>query len=133
MPISVEMQEDGYVMFWRIADPWTVKELKEYYPQAKVYLDAATHIVHTLVDLRDAHRVSSDVLSGRHTSTWNHPRSGQMAVIGASGIVKMTLDTVFRLVQFTRIRFFDSERDARTYLRQLIAQEQLQPADKLVR
>lgn len=133
MPVSVDLQEDGYVMVWRIADPWTVKELKDYYPQAKDYLDAATHLVHTLVDLREVHRVSPDVLSARHTSTWNHPRSGQMAVLGASGIVKMTLDTVFRLVQFNRIQFFDSERDARTYLRQLIAQDQPRPADKLIR
>src|SRR5260370_23166639 len=97
MPVSMELQEDGCIMVWRIADPWTIKELKEYYPQAKAYLDSATQMIHSLVDVRDAHRVAPDVLSGRHTSTWNHPMSGQMAVIGASGVIRMTIETVFRL------------------------------------
>src|SRR5215468_4495231 len=109
MPVLMEMQEDGCIMFWRLADPWTVKELKVYYPQAKTYFDAAPSMIHALVDVRDAHRVPADVLSARHTSTWNHPKSGQTAVVGASGIVKMTMETAFRIVQFTRVRFFDTE------------------------
>jgi hypothetical protein len=132
MPVSLELQEDGSIMVWRIADPWTVKELKDNYPQAKAYLDASKRTLHSLVDLQDAHRVSPDVLSARHTTTWNHPRSGHMAVIGASGIIKMTLETVFRLVQFNRVQFFNNESEGRAYLRQLIIQEQIRPADKFI-
>src|SRR5258708_22542390 len=129
MPVLMEMQEDGHIMFWRVADPWTVKELKDHYAQAKAFFDAAPFMVHALVDLRDAHRVPTDVLSARHSSTWNHPKSGQTAIIGASGIVKMTIETAFRIVQFTRVRFFDTESDARSYSHQLIAQDRLQRAE----
>ncbi len=123
MPVTFELQEDGCMMVWRIADPWKIEELKAYYPQAKHYLASTTQMIHTLVDVRDAHRVPPDVLSARHTSTWNDPMSGQMAVVGAAGIIRMTMETVFRLVQFTRVQFFDSETEARAYLRKLIAQD----------
>lgn len=123
MPVIFELQENGWLMYFKIADPWKMIELVTYYKQTETIFDSASHTVHSLVDVRYARQLPAGVLSVRHVKTWHHPRSGQTAIIGAAPLARAMLDTIFQLTRFNRARFFDSEADARQYLSGLIDQE----------
>jgi len=123
MPVTFELQENGTVMYWKIEDPWKLSELLMYYKQAETIFNNSSHVIHSLVDVRYARQKPAGVLSARHSTTWHHPRSGQTAIVGASPVVKVMVETIFQLVRFNRARFFDSEVEARNYLLMLVAQE----------
>ena len=123
MPITFELQENGTVLYWKIEDPWKIGGLLIYYKQTETIFNNSSHMVHSLVDVRHARRVPAGTLSARFATTWHHPRSGQTAVIGASPLIKAMIETIFQLVHFDRVHFFDSEAEARSYLLGLIAQE----------
>ena len=123
MPVILELQENGNVMYWKIEDPWKLNELLMYYKQAETIFNDSSHIIHSLVDVRYARRIPAGVLSARHSTTWHHPRSGHTAIVGASPVVRAMIEAIFHLVHFNRARFFDSEAEARNYLLMLVAQE----------
>ncbi|SRR5258708_168360 len=123
MPVNLEVKDNGRVMFWRFVDPWSLAELKPLTIQARDILQQATFTVHSIADLRQAHRVPSGVLSARQVTTWHHPRSGQLAVLGASPFIKVMMETIFRIARFDRFRLFDDEAEALAYLQSLIAEE----------
>src|SRR5258708_28743950 len=122
MPVDLELKDNGRVMVWRFVDRWSLAELKPLTLQARDILKQATFTVHSIADLRQAHRVPSGVLSTRQVTTWHHARSGQLAVLGASPFIKVMLETVFRIARFDRFRLFDDEAEAMAYLRGLIAE-----------
>jgi hypothetical protein len=126
MPVDLEMKENARVMFWRFVDPWSLAELKPLTIQARDILQEATFTVHSFADLRQAHHVPSGVLSTRQVTTWHHPRSGQLVILGASPFIKIMLETIFRIARFDRFRLFDDEAEALAYLRGLIAEETAQ-------
>ena len=123
MPVTFEFQENDRIMLWTFADPWTVPDLMSFYKQAEVVLNNAPHTIHSLIDFRQARQIPAGALKTRQTNTWDHPRSGQTIVVGAAPVLKKTLEVVFRIVRFDRLKFFDNEAEARAYLRDLIAQE----------
>ena|SRR5579871_5238601 len=120
MPVTFELQENGWLMYFKIADPWKMIDLVTYYKQTEAIFDSATHSVHSLVDVQHARQLPAGVLSVRHVKTWHHPRSGQTAIIGASPLARSMLETIFQLARFNRARFFVNEADARQYLLGLI-------------
>ena len=120
MPVTFELQDNGSLMYWKIADPWTLNELVGYYKEAETVLDNAPHMVHSLVDVQHVHHIPAGVLSARYVTTWHHPRSGQTTIIGATPLIRAMLETLFQVVRFNRVRFFNDEADARNYLLQLI-------------
>ena len=123
MPVTFELQENGSLMYWKLEDPWTLPELIGYYKQAESIFDNAPHMVHSLVDVQHVRQIPGGVLSARHAKTWHHPRSGQTVIVGATPLIKAMVETLFQLVRFNRVRFFNDEVEARNYLLRLIEQE----------
>src|SRR5258708_29689561 len=123
MPVTFELQENGTVLYWKIEDPWKLSELISYYKQAEVIFDNASHVIHSLVDVRYARQIPAGALSVRHSTTWHHPQIGQTAIVGASPLIRAMAETIFQLVRFNPARFFNSEAEARNYLLMLVAQE----------
>ena len=70
-------------MVWKFTDPWDVPQLTSFYPQVKIYLDAASAPIHTLLDFEVAHKLPTNAFSSRQTSTWNHPNSGELPSLAA--------------------------------------------------
>src|SRR5262249_17505630 len=126
MPVELELKENGRVMLWRFSDPWSLVELKPLTLQARDIFQKATFTVHSMADLRQARRVPSGVLSTRQVTTWQHARSGQLVLLGASAFARLMMETVFRIARFDRFRFFEDEAEALAYLRGLIAEETAQ-------
>ncbi|MEP7285178.1 MAG: hypothetical protein ABI947_05365 [Chloroflexota bacterium] len=132
MPVTFHFQENDRIMLWTLTDPWNVPDLMSFYKQAEVVLNNAPYIVHSLIDFRQARHIPAGALKARQTNTWDHPRSGQTVVVGAAPLLKKTLEALFRIMRFDRLKFFDGEAEARAYLRDLIAQETESHADSTI-
>jgi hypothetical protein len=123
MPVTLEFRENGHVLHYIFSDPWEVGDLTALYPQSTAYLQNAPGKVHTLADVRDAHRLPSGLLTVRHGPDWSHENGGWIAVVGAMSLLKIFANIVFQLSQFDRVVFFDSEGEAWAYLRNAITAE----------
>src|SRR6185436_16852116 len=84
MPVTLHLEDNQRIMFWQLADPWTMPELFANYKESQRIFDEATHMVHVLVDLQQARHIPSGVLKARYNANWSHPRSGYTVVIGSN-------------------------------------------------
>src|SRR5262245_3205018 len=129
MPVTLDLLENGRVMYFTFSDPWVVSQVTDLYPRSNAYLNSATRKLHTFADVRPARRIPSGLLNLRYGPDWTHPNSGQITILGASPLLRTFAKIVFRLSGFERIGFFDSEEEAWAYLRQLIADEAEIPSE----
>jgi hypothetical protein len=127
MPVTLELVENGRVMFFTFTDPWDTQELMALYPRSAAYLDQAKHKLHTLTDVRNARRLPSRVLDLRRGPDWAHPNSGHVAIVGAITLVTVFAQTIFKLTRFERVQFFNTMDDAWAFLRKAMADEDSQP------
>jgi hypothetical protein len=122
MPITYEIRENGYVIFYVMTDPWTVADLLNNFAAETVYRDQAGHQVHTLVDLRLVHTAPTSGLIGVRNKVPSlvHPTAGQFVVIGANIFMHMVGQTIFNLLAFDKGKFVNTEEEAWTFLRSII-------------
>jgi len=122
MPITQEIRENGYVIFYVMTDPWTLPEMLNLFAAETVYRDQVGHQVHTLVDLTETHTAPASGLIGmRHKApSLVHPTAGQFVVIGANTFMHMVGQTIFNLLGFDKGKFVNTEEEAWTYLRSII-------------
>jgi len=135
MPVTMQLEENGRIMFWQFSDPWTLPELFVHYKESEAIFKNATHLVHSLIDLQQARSMPSGILKARFNADWSHPRSGYTVLIGSSLLVKRTAELLFKITRFDRVKFFPDEPSARAFLDERIAAEigskeaALNPAD----
>src|SRR5689334_9292854 len=122
MPITQEICENGYVIFYVMTDPWTVTELLNLYPAETVYRDQVGHQVHCLVDASQVHTAPARGIIGlrNNTPSFVHPTAGQFVVIGANTFLSLVGQTIFNLLRFDKGKFVKTEDEAWTYLRSFI-------------
>ena len=129
MPINCELRESGHVVYIVASDPWTAAELRAAYRIETPFFDAVGHRVHTLANLAETHHVPAGVLGARSGSPHVfHPNRGEIAIVGASSLLRALLETAVRVVRFQGLHFFDTEDEAWDYLRAVIARERSQHA-----
>lgn len=122
MPVTVDLIHDGYVLHYVFTDPWTIEDLLRAYDQERRFRDAAGHTVHGYIDFTAARRIPRNWLQARHGPGLNHPTSGELICVGLNRSLKIILEVVLRLTNFTRIRLFDTPEEAEPYLVELVAQ-----------
>jgi hypothetical protein len=127
MPLTVELRENGHVLYCRATDPLPVHEFKAAFIPQQEYLDQAKHKLHILVDLTQ-HKSPPPgaIASARQTPVWRHPNSGEIVVIGASAIMQALTSAITRLTHFDRLTVFPTEAKAWDYLRGVIKESQVQ-------
>src|SRR5438128_4374961 len=77
MPVTVELLENERVIYYRITDPFRLSDVRVLQPQIQAIRDQYPHIIHLVLDVTEAHRFPSDILSARHGSpNIHHPRAG---------------------------------------------------------
>jgi hypothetical protein len=123
MPVTADLIENGRIICLRTASPWNVDETFEAYKVAEGYFDAATHKLHSLVDVRDLVSIPPGVLKVRNTPFISHKNSGNMAVVGAQKLARTLAETMLKLTSFKRARFFETYEEAIDYLKQIITNE----------
>jgi len=123
MPASVELRENGRVLYYVFTEPWTLDDMRAVTRKARPLYDAARTKVHVLFDARGMSSLPSGLLTARNNPDVRHPNSGHIAMVGASPLVHMIAETITRISRFNRIKFFQTEDEAWAYLRQVIADE----------
>ena len=124
MPIKNELIENGHVLLSVYETPWGLEDLVGFNALAAKHYAQATHKIHLLIDARQMGTIPYGVLRSRAYSHFTHPRSGAIAVVGASTIARALAETVLRLAHFDRAKFFMTQEEALEYLRTVIAREQ---------
>ncbi len=125
MPVTIETLNNARIVKLVVSDPWVIDDLTSKYEEEKPLFNASKVPVHTLVDLRLMRHIPPGALSNRKSPNVTHPRSGQVALVGANAFAQVLVEVAFRLVRFDRVVFFDTEEEAMQYLTALISDEAL--------
>jgi hypothetical protein len=123
MTATINLVEDGRVLQYYFEEPWSMDELESVSQTAQKYFDQATHTVHVLANAENIRSAPRGILRARTAPTITHPRSGYIAIVGTSLVVRTFSEMIFRLMNFQRARFFNTEDEAWVFLRDVIANE----------
>ena len=123
MPVTLELRENGYVLLYTIRGRWDVSELIALFPEEKRNRDAAQHTVHAIVDLRAGRNIPTGLTRVRHGPGPTHKTAGYVALIGVPLLTRPLAVAIYRLLQFDRYKFFDSDTEAWAFIREKIATE----------
>jgi hypothetical protein len=127
MPITVELKENGHILYAVFKAPYDLAEAVAGRDKEEALRDASDHTIHSLLILSDSKRPPANILrvASRGTS-FSHRTRGKIAIVGGSPIARTIVQMAAKVARgrFENIRFFDREEDAWKYLRSVIAQEQ---------
>src|SRR4051794_17466963 len=84
MPVHIYLDAAAHILRITYIDPWNVEELTANFAEEQALLEATPYVLHTLIDLTQAHHVPRGTLRARESPVLQHPNSGYIAVIGAS-------------------------------------------------
>ncbi len=125
MPIQLELIENGHILWFHIEGAWKPAEIPAAKEKTRQFFQQAQHPVHALVDLRHATvnlpliTASQQVIGGEPL-----PNSGQIAIVGVPGLLRMMAEPILRVVaRNDPITFFDTIEQAKTYLRRYITHD----------
>jgi hypothetical protein len=123
MPVTLEVREEGRVLYMTISDPWSVQDILAIQPRTHDLFAKAQHKIHTLVHVT-ARSVPSGMLTARPSSGGlSRPSEGQIVIVGAPALLKAIAEVMFKIAKFTRSSFFDTEEEAWRYLQDILAHE----------
>ena len=124
MPVSMEIRENGHVIYFLVTDPWQVSELAPLYAEENSYRDTVNFKVHTFLNFSQVNHIPTQIMSAkRGAPDPTHPSSGVIILVGAKSFVKIMLEVILRLTHFERVRLFDTEAEGWAFTRQIIAEE----------
>ncbi len=123
MPVTMEICEAGHVLRFVYTDPWILPDMLAFYPASDAYFTRAPHRVHTLCRY-DARQIPLGVLQLRHGApSLVHPNSGHLVIVSSWIALRAIVGVVFRIANYDRGKFFDTEEEALAFLRQVVASE----------
>ncbi len=119
MPINLELIDNGHILWFQVAGAWSTDEIRPAKEKTRHIFQEAQHPIHALLDLRNAKvnmaliTASQEVIAGDPL-----PNSGQIAVVGVPGWMRVLVQQLLRVTGNTDpITFFNSFEDAKTFLR----------------
>src|SRR5258707_5048899 len=127
MPVNVEVRENGRVIYFEIADPWTLEEMlagfgKSAAMRDQLYSKNPEAAIHSFIDV---HLVKNPPplgsLRARQSPGLTHASRGEFVVFGANTLTRSLIEMMLKLAHFDKGRFVDDEAEAWAYIRQLIA------------
>ena len=126
MAVDFQITDDGWITRLKFTDPWDVGDLLDKFAVGRELRDRSLHSIYTLIDLRDTRQIPPSLLRVRASPVFTHPRSGYIAVIGASTLAQALVEMIAHLSHKDQVGFFASEEQALSYLRRLINAESVQ-------
>lgn len=124
MPITSELQENGHVWFIKFVDPWSISELEAVYAAERRYRDSSQFALHVLINVNEMRHIPPRLLSmARRSPTFTHPKRGELAIVGTTSFARAIAEAVMLLTHTSKIRFFNTDEEARMHLRQIIARD----------
>jgi hypothetical protein len=124
MPVTVELRENGHIVYLKFTDPWSIANLTAAYKEELPFYDNAAFKVHSLLDLTQAHRLPPGMMNGRQGSpALFHANRGVIVVIGANRFMQALANTSAKIVRYDGFRFFEKLDEGWDFLRGVIAGE----------
>ena len=130
MPVQFKIEDDGWIIHYSITDPMDIPELLAAYKQERAHRDATPHLVHSITNMSGVRRIPRNFMSAGSGPGLKHPRSGELIIVGLSPMLSRIIDPILRLARFNRLKVMNTEAEAFTYLRTLIAANQKAASDK---
>jgi hypothetical protein len=121
MPVSMEIREKGRVLLVTYIDPVNLDDVDEMARQGLLHRDSVPHTVHVIFNFSRFTSPPLGMLRARFSPVFTHPRSGEIIFVG----INLTLRSLMLLsASFTgnarRLKFFQHEAEAWTFVRQVI-------------
>src|SRR5258708_2340960 len=123
MPGKLTLIEDSRVLYFKYTNPLRVEDIEGVNRDAKPYFDKTERVLHVLINVDEIRLVPPGVLRTRDVTALTHPRSGQIAIVGASLFVQSLSEAIFKVVRYSRAKFFHSDEQALVYLRGILVEE----------
>ncbi len=83
--------------------------------------------MHTFINISELRKIPPASLTMvRRSPTLNHPRRGQLVLVGASAFAEALVDVLARVTRASKVRFFKTDDEGMAYLRRVIADETVQ-------
>jgi hypothetical protein len=121
MPIATSFSDEGRLVTLTVTDPLTLDELRRNREEGASYFESAPFVVHTLLDLRSFRRITPGILRLETFRNVTHRNHGLMAVMGASPALRGMANNLMRMLNYTAVRFFATESEARAWLMARVA------------
>ncbi len=126
MPINLELIDNGHILWFQVAGAWSTDEIRPAKDKTRQIFQQAHHPIHALLDLRSA-RVNMALITASQQVIGGDPlpNSGQIAVVGVPGWMRVLVEQLLRVTGNTDpITFFNNFEDAKTFLRGHIEPDQ---------
>ncbi len=127
MPVKVSLDPQKRHMIYEISEPVTIDDLLEAYEQEREFRDSIPYTLHSLVDMSKLRSIPPRWLTAKAGPGLTHPRSGEMVFCGLSTSLKIIVQTITRITNYQRMKFFDDREKAEAYMAKLIAKTDSQP------
>jgi hypothetical protein len=127
MPVTVRLDPDKRHLIYEMSDPTTIDELLAAYEQEREFRDSIPYTLHSLVDMSRLRGIPPRWLTAKAGPGLTHPRSGEMVFCGLSVSLKIIVQTITRITNYQRMRFFDTREQAEAYMKALLAKSESQP------
>jgi hypothetical protein len=133
MPITMDLQEEGHVLYIKFADPWTLNDLEHAYKTELGLRDSAGFKLHTLLDVTQLRQIPPGFLAvAKRTPSFSHPRRGDLVVIGATAFARVLGETLMRITRASQIKFFNTPDEGRIYLQKILRAETPAPTNSSI-
>ncbi len=126
MPINLDLIDNGHILWFQVTGAWKTDEIRPAKEKTQLIFRQAHHPIQALLDLRGAKvnmaliKASQEVIGGEPL-----PNSGQIAVVGVPGWMRVLVEQLLRVTGNTDpITFFNSFEDAKTFLRDYIPDDE---------
>ena len=123
MAVTMDLCENGHILYFTITDPWTLNNLTTYFPEEQRCRDHASYKIHSLFNVLSTKTVPPLLLTARNSPSLIHANHGHLVVVGAVPIIHTVAEIAFKLTGFTQGRFLSTEEEGWAFLRQIIADE----------
>lgn len=122
MPVQVQLSDDQHYLIYEISEPLMMDDLMAAYKREGEIRDSMPHVVHSIVDMSQLRRIPVNWLTAKAGPGLTHPRSGEMLFVGVSVGLKMIVQTIMRIMNYKRMKLFDTREQAEAYMQRLIDQ-----------
>jgi hypothetical protein len=124
MPITMELCENDRVFYYRVSPPAQLSELTPLKARNWEIRDQHPHTIHVIANLTEVRKFPPDILSLRHGSpNMKHPRAGLIFIVSESSYVRSILGIISRVANTNKFRVVQTEAEAWTAVREIIASE----------
>lgn len=125
LPVEIQFSDDHRYIVYTITDPLNMNDLIAAYEQEKTFRDSVDHTVHSIVDMSRVSRIPPNWLTAKAGPGLTHPRSGVMLFVGLSSGLTIIIQTIMKIMRYSRMKAFKTRAEADAYMQELLREEEV--------